>query len=390
MAEPSMRVGDLLERRFRLDHLVGSGAMGLVFRAKDLAVGGDVAVKVLKRPDSASGTEEASRFEREAEILLALQHPSVVRYVAHGRTSAAEPFLVMEWLVGETLKARMERAPLTLPETIDVGLALASALSGAHARGVVHRDVKPANVYLVRGSTSLVKLLDFGVARTRTGRALTEAGTAIGTPAYMSPEQATGERDVAAPSDVFSLGTLLFELVSGARPFDAEELLDMLMKLTIEPAPPLASRAPSAPIELAALVDGMLAKTPASRPTMAEVFARLTEARQRVAPDAPTPHLAAVAAQHTMVHAPAFALPPPAVGARRPRRTALTLGLALGGSRSRRRRGARFQRARDARVRRRARRPSRRRSRCPRSLRGAPSSTRRRRRPHRRAGFRSR
>lgn len=296
-----MRVGDLLEQRFRLDHQVGSGAMGIVFRARDLARHADVAVKVMRGPAGVNGGEEASRFAREAAILLSLQHPSVVRYVAHGWTPAREPFLAMEWLSGETLKERVERAPLALAETIDVGLALASALAGAHAQGVVHRDVKPANVFLVERATECVKLLDFGVARVRTGRVLTEAGTAIGTPAYMSPEQATGEGDVGAPSDVFSLGTVLFELVSGTRPFAAEEMLEMMMKLTLEPAPQLSLHAPTAPVEVTSLVDQMLSKAPSARPPMGQVFARLGAARRVVAPSAAAPRIAPISAHRTIV-----------------------------------------------------------------------------------------
>jgi len=294
--------GEIVDQRFRIGARAGAGAMGVVYAARDLRTGEQVAIKALIAGDPV----DLARFDREVDLLVALQHPGVVRYVAHGRTQAGEPWLAMEWLAGDTLKARFERGPLSAPEIVEIGLALASALAGAHAHGVVHRDLKPANVFLLGGAASDVRLLDFGVARLRrwrgkTAAQLTEAGAAIGTPAYMSPEQARGDDDLGAPSDVFSLGAILFELASGARPFASPGLVEMLMKLTHERAPPLAPRAPHFPAGFAALVDAMLEPASARRPAMSEVFSRLADLRREISPAAPRLMVAPIQANATMV-----------------------------------------------------------------------------------------
>ncbi|MFO0614679.1 MAG: serine/threonine-protein kinase [Polyangiaceae bacterium] len=292
-----LQEGEVLDQRFEIGRRIGAGAMGIVHIARDRARRENVAVKVLR---SASGVDVA-RFDREIDSLVALQHPCVVRYVAHGRSPDGDPFLAMEWLEGETLKERSERARLTVGEILEVGLALASALAGAHARGVVHRDVKPANVFLVGGSTQSVKLLDFGVARRREpGLALTEAGAAVGTPAFMSPEQARGDDAVASPSDVFSLGTVLFKLASGRLPFQGEAL-NILIQLATERAPPLGDHASDAPKQLCALVDEMMAPEAGARPAMAEVFRRLLEIRGVLFPNARALNVPNVEADDTVV-----------------------------------------------------------------------------------------
>ncbi|MFO0617969.1 MAG: serine/threonine-protein kinase [Polyangiaceae bacterium] len=295
-----MKEGDVLDR-FQLEARAGEGAMGVVFRARDLARGGIVAVKVMQQTDAV----EVARFQREAEVMVELQHPAVVRYVAHGRTPANEPFLAMEWLEGETLKARLARGPMLAIEVVDVGLALSSALAGAHGKGVVHRDVKPANVFLVSGSARSVKLLDFGIARVRRpnerGMALTEAGAMLGTPAYMSPEQARADADVGAQSDVFSLGATLFHAITGARPFEGRDVLEIVLRLTSERAPRVAERAPSTPHALAQLVDAMLAPNAAERPPMRHVFEVLQGLRAAAAPRQTSSHVVPIAPRATVV-----------------------------------------------------------------------------------------
>ncbi len=210
-----MQKGETLQGRYQLDTRAGAGAVGIVFRATDKTSGRPVAVKVLRACDP----ESLARFRREADVLLQLQHPCVVRYVAHGVTPEGEPFLVMEWLEGESLKERMQQKQLDAVEIVDVALSLASALGTAHARGIVHRDIKPANVFLVKGSTSDVRVVDFGLARARdTGETLTATGDMVGTPAYMSPEQARGDRDLGPPTDLFSLGAIIFRALAGSCP----------------------------------------------------------------------------------------------------------------------------------------------------------------------------
>ncbi|MFO0613056.1 MAG: serine/threonine-protein kinase [Polyangiaceae bacterium] len=302
-----MREGDVLEGRFRLDAVAGSGAMGVVFRGTDLARGAPVAVKVLRQADPT----DIARFVREAEVLVALQHPNVVRYVAHGRTTANEPFLVMEWLAGETLKDRLARGPLSTLESVDVGLALASALAGAPASGGGPRDVKPANVMLVGGSVRMVKLLDFGVAALRRRQTLTEAGAIVGTPAYMSPEQARGE-EVDARSDVFSLGALLFHCLAGERPFQGDDVLAIVLRIVRERAPAVSTRAPSAPVVLTQLVDAMLEPASERRPAIALIATELTRVRAAQDPSLTVSHVVPVLAKATLVHgAGAYALDGP-------------------------------------------------------------------------------
>lgn len=307
---PVTREGDLIDQRFRIGRAAGEGGMGIVHVARDERTGESVAVKFL----TATDPTDVARFDREADLLVALQHPGVVRYVAHGRTAHGAPWLAMEWLAGETLKDRSRRAPLTPAEVIAVGCALASALAGAHAQGIVHRDVKPANVHLSSGEVGAVKLLDFGVARLRrwngkTAAQLTLAGASVGTPAYMSPEQARGDDDVGAPSDVFSLGVVLFELAAGERPFQADDIIDFMLQLTRERAPSVAPRATHFPVRFAETVDAMLDPDPAKRPSMAEVSARLGRLRNALSPGAPK--LAVLAqANSTMVGPDPRATPP--------------------------------------------------------------------------------
>ena len=226
MTDPSS--GEVVGARFALETRAGAGGMGVVYRARDLTSGTPVAVKILhdSHPDS------VARFHRESDALSQLHQTTIVRYIAHGTTAGGRPFLAMEWLDGETLKERLTRGPLGHLESIDIALAVADALAAAHARGIVHRDLKPANILLVGGSAAQVKVLDFGVARMKAaGPALTSTGDVIGTPAYMSPEQARGVKDLDGRSDIFSLGAVVFECLTGQRPVGGSDALSVLVKL---------------------------------------------------------------------------------------------------------------------------------------------------------------
>jgi serine/threonine protein kinase len=171
--------------------------MGTVYRAKDRFSGRAVALKVLTDPLGG----ERERFLREVRVLSDLKHPAIVRYVAHGETQEHEPWLAMEWLDGETLGARLSREPLRVDEAILVGARVAEALGAAHARSIVHRDVKPGNIILVDKDAAQTKLIDFGVVRLKErDGARTRTGLMVGTPQYMSPEQARGTGEVDARS----------------------------------------------------------------------------------------------------------------------------------------------------------------------------------------------
>jgi len=254
----AVREGDILDGRFELVRVAARGGMGTVFRGVDRETGALVAIKTVAAGDG------AERFRREVEVLSALRHPGIVAYLGQGRT-ADELYLVMEWLDGEDLGARLAAAELTVSEALAVGLQVSSALGAAHAQGIVHRDIKPSNVFLADWRVDRVKVLDYGIARQLGTAGLTEIGTVVGTPAYMAPEQARGQGEVDARTDVHALGALLFRCLAGRPPFEAETREESLAALLHRPAPRLGDFA-SVPPALEELVGRMLDKDPARRP----------------------------------------------------------------------------------------------------------------------------
>lgn len=267
-------ISSVIAGRFEIESLAGSGGMGRVYKARDLRTGELAALKILHSASS----EGQERFEREARLLAELSHPGIVRYVAHGTTDAGERFLAMEWLEGESLAERLERQGLTIPETIRLLLRVSSALDFAHARAVIHRDLKPSNLFLAGRSIDAAKLIDFGIARqANAGRDLTITGAMLGTPSYMAPEQARGERNVDARADVYALGCLLFKCLTGRTPFVGDDVLSVLLKVVIEEPPRPSELNEDVPEELDRLVMSMLAKAPDARPKDAGVvFAELS------------------------------------------------------------------------------------------------------------------
>ncbi|MDH5490848.1 MAG: protein kinase, partial [Myxococcales bacterium] len=257
--------------RFRLDREAGAGAFGQVFEATDLQTGSKVAIKYLKAHLSEPTILE--RFEREARLLESIQHPQIVGFVAYG-VEDERPYLALEWLPGEDLGERQRRAPLALPEAVRIVAQAALGLQALHERGIVHRDIKPSNFFLVQSPEGpSLKLIDLGVARVREDLMLTSAGLRIGTPAYMSPEQAAGDEQVDASSDLFSLGVVLFELCTGRRPHSARDPLALLAKIVLDQPPRLRDFDPDLPEELDALTSEMLAKVSADRPASAASIA---------------------------------------------------------------------------------------------------------------------
>jgi serine/threonine-protein kinase len=249
----------------------GSGAMGTVYRARERATGKMVAVKLL----TAAG--DAARFAVEIDALSKLVHPNIVGYVARGATEAGSNYLVMEWLDGESLSARLSKHStpdnkLDFRESVRIARDIAAGLAAAHANGIIHRDIKPSNVLLT--TDGAVKILDFGIARPteKTGKGLTRTGQLVGTPGYMSPEQVQSSRTIDARADLFGLGCLLFRCIMGRTPFEGGEMLAMMRAVLQDPAPHLEGVPPA----LDALVQELLAKDPADRPPSAEaVRARL-------------------------------------------------------------------------------------------------------------------
>ncbi len=259
----ALQSGEVLGGRFVIEHAVGKGGMGVVFRATDRATQEAVALKVLRNREG-----DARRFEREARVLSELSHDAIVRYVAHGVTPDGDPWLAMEWLQGEDLASWLEARALTPRAALVLASRVASALAAAHALGVVHRDIKPANLVLPDGDPARVKVLDFGIAR-RTNQVThvaTGTGVLIGTPGYLAPEQARGDKGVDGRADLYSLGCVLFECLTGKPAFRGDNVMALLARILLEDPPRLRDFRPDAPEALDALVSSLLAKDPARRP----------------------------------------------------------------------------------------------------------------------------
>ncbi|MFT3769806.1 MAG: serine/threonine-protein kinase [Minicystis sp.] len=257
--------------RFEVLEQAGSGAAGTIYRAHDPATGERVAVKVLRGLEDV----DAARFVREARVLARIRHPGAVRYVDHGRDAGGHAYLVMEWLDGEDLRERLARAGLSMNESIALGRRVAEALAVVHAHGLVHRDIKPGNLFLPGGRVEDAKIIDFGLARgERASTTVTQTGLVVGTPSYMAPEQARGRREIDARADSFSLGAVLFKCLTGRAPFEGRSIMAVLTKVLLDDAPRLREVRPDVPEELDALVAHMLAKDPDWRPGSAQEVAQ--------------------------------------------------------------------------------------------------------------------
>jgi tetratricopeptide (TPR) repeat protein/tRNA A-37 threonylcarbamoyl transferase component Bud32 len=268
-----------MEARFTLEDKVGRGAFGEVFRARDLETGERVAVKRLHQ--SLDDDAALDRFRREARLLSILDDPHVVRYVDHGEDADGRLFLAVEWLEGEDLGKRQQRERLSFPEVIEAARQAALGLHALHEAGIVHRDIKPSNLFLVpgEGGALRIKLIDLGVARAGGESTLTTGAMAMGTPFYMSPEQARGRERVTHRSDLFSLGVVIFELCAGRRPYTGDHLFAVLAKIVLQEPPRLRDALPGAHPRLEALVLRAMSKSPearfASAWEMAEALAAL-------------------------------------------------------------------------------------------------------------------
>ncbi len=264
---PGARLG-----RYEVVRRIGRGGFGTVYEATHRELRKRVAVKVLHREFALHPTVRA-RFTREAVAASGLRHPHVVDVTDVG-VSEGQPYIVMEFLEGETLRERCAReGALPVTDALDLLLPVFDAIAAAHEQGVVHRDLKPDNVFLARAGlhgAEVPKLLDFGIVKMR-GDApdrkgtLTGSGALLGTPAYMSPEQAQNLREVDARSDQFSLGAIVYECVTGRRAFEGEGMIDILHRVAVEPVTPPRSLRPDLPVGLDAAVLRALEKSPSAR-----------------------------------------------------------------------------------------------------------------------------
>src|SRR5262245_61677646 len=247
-------VGQVLSERYRIESVLGEGGMGAVYMAQHVLMRKRLAVKVL-HPEMTRLPEMVARFEREAMAAAHIEHPNVAAATDFGKLENGAFFLVLEYVEGSSLRDLIEKGPLPPRRALHIAHQIASALARAHALGIVHRDLKPENVMLVArdGDPDFVKVLDFGIAKVPVGelasrgassdggQVLTQLGMVYGTPEYMAPEQALGQ-EVDARADLYALGAILFEMLAGVRPFDAESKVTLLgMKVTSDP-PAIASK----------------------------------------------------------------------------------------------------------------------------------------------------
>lgn len=274
---PGTMVGE-----YRIEGKLGEGGMASVFAAVHPIIGKKAAIKVI-RPTLCADPEAVERFVEEARAVNRIGHPNIVDIFSLGVLPDGRPYLVMEWLQGESLADRLDRGRMPVTEIIDALGELCLALDTVHGEGIIHRDLKPDNVFLVsiRGGRQITKLIDFGIAKSafkddRLQR--TRTGIALGTPHYVSPEQARG-KNVDHRADIYSLGVMAFEALLGRRPFEGDSAMDIVMQ-HVTAVPPLPSSIwPGIPPALEALVLRMLDKDPENRPSLLEVAAALSELR---------------------------------------------------------------------------------------------------------------
>ncbi len=288
---PHARVIGTSIGNYRIQRLIGEGGMGQVYLAVHPGIGRRAAVKVLT-PGDAADPQIVGRFITEARAANAIRHPNIVDIYDSGVLESGTPYIVMEYLEGETLTQVIGRGPVTLDDALDWSCQVAEALAAAHACDVVHRDLKPDNLYLIPDAHRLgkrqVKVLDFGIAKLQRQRLeqahKTRTGSLLGTPLYMSPEQCMSQKAIDVHTDIYSLGVILYEMVTGRRPFDGDGVYAIIsMHINDPPAPPSTLR-PDLPRMLEEIIVKALAKAPADRQeSMAVLHSQLELARGNAA-----------------------------------------------------------------------------------------------------------
>jgi serine/threonine-protein kinase len=277
------REGDVLAGKYRIDRVIGQGGMGMVVAAHHTTLRQNVAIKFLL-PEAAKRDDATERFLREARAAVSIQSEHVARVTDVGTLDTGSPYMVMEYLTGADLGQLIEeRGPLPIPEAIDYILQAGEAIAEAHSLGIIHRDLKPANLFVTRRAdgTPLVKVLDFGLSKaTKPGgldASLTGANVVMGSPFYMSPEQVRSLKGLTMRTDLWALGIILYQLLTGERPFVAESLGALFLMIGADPPPSMRARRPEIPPELEAAIFRCLEKDPGARTrTVAELARALS------------------------------------------------------------------------------------------------------------------
>jgi serine/threonine protein kinase len=294
------RIGSTLENRYRILDVLAQGGMGVVYRGERLGLNRTVAVKFL-HASFAANAQARERFERELQAMSRLTHPNCVSVIDYG--IADSPFIVMEYVTGRTLKDVLaENGPLQPVRALYIASQILAALAHAHSQDMVHRDIKPANIILadVEGTLDHVYVLDFGLAKFMSGAAkddLTASWMVLGTPAYMSPEQGRGE-SIGAATDIYSTGVVLFELLTGTKPYNADNPIDTIHQHQFAPLPSIRDRLPEADFsaELDEAILTALAKDPGQRFASAQIFAEALDFVPEAAPTRTSTRLRALTA----------------------------------------------------------------------------------------------
>lgn len=283
-------IGTIIDGKYRLEAVLGKGGMGTVFRAARLEIDDEVAIKVL-HPESVADPDARERFKREARAAARIKHDNVVCVYDFGITKEGLGYLVMELIHGESLREIIkQRRWLTPEQCVPLLNQICDALDEAHGKNIVHRDLKPDNIMVQPGKRRRVKVVDFGIAKLRdvTGSGLTSAGFAMGTPHYMSPEQCGGD-SVDHRSDLYSLGIVLYEMLTGVVPFRKPSRLEVWLEHAQEPPPPLRTVNAAVPPKVEAVVLRALAKNPDHRPQSALELAEAFSKASEVVPPPPPP-----------------------------------------------------------------------------------------------------
>ncbi len=276
----SLSTGDIIEGKYRIVRLIGEGGMGAVYEGENVRIHRTVAIKVL-HAGVAENEDAVQRFEREAQAAGRIGSEHICEVLDLGNLPSGDRFMVMEFMDGVDLSARIqEKGRLTAAETYAVAIQILEGLKSAHAAGIIHRDLKPDNVYLLKsraGTEDFVKILDFGISKFsalsgESGFSMTRTGAVMGTPYYMSPEQAKGAKGMDARADLYSVGVILYECLTGQVPFNADTFNELLFKIVLETPPPLETLVADIDPNFASLVTKAMAREPAHRFASAQEF----------------------------------------------------------------------------------------------------------------------